>query len=179
MTRTLFVLAAVVLAAAPHAQAQGGVIDVGPGQRVRIHEGQRKVVGTLLSVDSATMRILTSHTDTALVARADVTRLDVSVGQKSRAGSGALIGAGVGAAGGALAMVVVAGPEELESNDISAAVYVGGAAVIGMALGAVVGAVVGANSHTDRWERSVWPTLGASLGSAAGKGVAMGLRITF
>jgi hypothetical protein len=179
MMRTLLLFGLVSVAAAGAALAQGDSPRLDPGQRVRVHQGKRAVVGTLLSADSTAMQVLTSHTDTARLRRADVTGVDVSVGQKSKAASGALIGAGVGAVGGALAMVVIAGPEALETNDISPAVYVGGAAVIGLALGAGVGALVGASSQTDRWEPAVWPVLTFQPDGRAGKRIALGVRLSF
>jgi hypothetical protein len=166
----------VVLTAAGEAQQDSLRLD--PGQRVRIHEGKRAVVGTLLSVDSSAMRVLTSHADTAVLRRADVTGVDVSVGTKSRTVSGALIGAGVGTVGVGLIAYILAGTPGLTSGDESL-VYVGAAALGGLVLGAGVGAVIGAGSRADKWKPAVWPTFAVRLSGPAGRRVSAGMRITF
>jgi len=179
MTRFMLALAGVLVVLTSVVDAQQEAPRLDPGQRVRVHEGNRKVVGTLLSVDSAALRVLTGQTDTAFLKKADVTGVDVSVGQRARTGSGALTGAAVGAVAGALALIVVAGPDNLSPNEISPAYTVGAAAVGGAALGAAVGAVIGAGLHTDRWEPAVWPTLTFSLGGPAGRSIALGGHLRF
>lgn len=178
MVRTMLILSGILVAVSGVSEGQEGGPQLDAGQRVRIHEGKRKVVGTLLSVDSSAVRVLTSHTDTAHLRRADITGADVSVGTKSRAASGALIGAGVGTIGVGLIAYILAGTPGLTSGEESL-VYVGAAALGGLVLGAGVGAVIGAGSRADKWKPAVWPIFAVRLSGPDGRRVRAGMRITF
>ena len=178
MIRTLFVLAGLQLAFVGVSPGQQDAPRLDAGQRVRVHEGKRAVVGTLLSVDSAAVRVLTSHTDTAHLRRADITGVDVSVGKKSRVASGALIGAGGGYRRRWFDRLYPGRHSWTPSGDESL-VYVAAAALGVYVLGAGVGAVVGAGSHTDRWAPAVWPAVGLGTEGVEVLGVGIGMRIRF
>jgi hypothetical protein len=178
MRRFMLALAGVLVVLTSVVDAQQEPPRLDPGQRVRVHEGNRKVVGTLLSTDSSALRVLTSHTDTAFLKRADVTAVDVSVGQRARTVSGALTGAGIGVVSVGFVTYALAGFPSITSGDESL-VYVAAGMVGGLVLGAGVGAVIGAGSHTDRWEPAIWPTLTFSLGGPAGRSIALGGHLRF
>ncbi len=179
MFRALVVLIALVPILAPRtAQAQQDVPRLEAGHRVRVYQSKHTVTGTLLSADSATMQLLTSHADTAHLTRSSVTRIELSVGQKSQAGKGALIGGAVGFFGVGLITYFLAGTPGLTSGDESL-VYVAAGMVGGLVVGAGVGAIVGGLSPTDRWKQTTWPTVVVRLGGPGGKGVKIGLRIRF
>ena len=173
MFRTLAVLGLISLTFAPPGDAQEGAPRLDPGQRVRVHQGKRTVVGTLLAADSAEILLLTSSTDTVRLRRADISSVDVSIGQKSGTISGALKGAALGAVGAGVATYIA------EKDNESAGAFVAAGAVAGFVFGAVVGAVVGAGSHTDRWQPTVWPTLDMGRSETGGKAVALGVHFTF
>ncbi|TFG44338.1 MAG: hypothetical protein E4H41_07785, partial [Gemmatimonadales bacterium] len=98
MTRSMLVLTVCLLALPSFSQAQQDTTGLAPGRRVRVKlEKGDDIVGTFLSADTSTMRVLTAPLDTASVARAAATGVEVSVGTKSRTLAGALIGAPVGA----------------------------------------------------------------------------------
>ena len=143
MTRFMLALAWILVALSAAVEAQQYSPRLDPGQWVRIHQGKHAVVGTLLSVDSAVMWVLTTQTDTAFLRRADITGVDVSTGRKSKTLSGALIGAGVGAVGLGLAAYLSGA-----GGDGSVAV-IAMAIPTGFVLGAGIGAAIGAGSHTD------------------------------
>jgi hypothetical protein len=80
--------------------------------------------------------------------RAAVTRLDISTGRKSNAGTGALTGSLLGAGLGAFALGTSAVCRD-EGVGTTCAV-VGGAA--GGVAGLLIGAIIGAASKSDRWQ---------------------------
>jgi hypothetical protein len=104
--------------------------------------------------------------DTLRYARHELQRLKVSVGRKSNAGRGALIGAvvlgGFGAAFGAYGAGVCGG---CDNNATGTFVAVFG--LSGAALGAGIGAAIGSGSHREQWEAvAVVPSPASGTGGA-------------
>jgi hypothetical protein len=112
-----------------------------------------KGVGTVAALETDTLVVNTEQRADALeVPLADVTKLEVHRGQKSKTGTSALIGAGFGAAlGVSVALIGCADNECLSDGDATAGVAVllgaGGAL-----LGAGLGALIGSGTKVDRWE---------------------------
>jgi hypothetical protein len=127
-----------------------------PGARVRIVQSDSAAtsqIGTVAAVGQDGMTIRRDHPGDSLAIRfAGIERLDLSRGRHGHA----LIGLGIGAAGGVLVGALVgaaaasSGPLRINSGDGAAV----GAIVVG-AVGAVVGTVVGAVIRTERWH-TVW-----------------------
>jgi hypothetical protein len=176
-------------------QAQVAAPDSGIRVRVTFSEAgaSRQVTGTLifLDADSLAVRVAApstgSTTRTApatqpvLLARSQVTRLEVSTGRHSSAGMGALIGAGIGIVGG----VAVGLAGQCNGNEVgwtfcldSQGYTVGFGAVFG-ALGAGLGAIVGALTHHETWRSVEQPPAVGIILHPEGDRVAAGLSIRF
>jgi len=127
--------------------------SLGLGQRVRLRTESSSswVTGTILALDADSVRLLLSDTTGQLsIRRGAITRLEVSRGMKSSAGSGARTGLLIGAAFGALVFV---GSGDDQSGWFSPtagekALLVG---VTG-GVGALVGSIAGSSVH-ERWRR--------------------------
>ncbi len=171
------VLGCMALPLASHQLPGQRPADLTLGARVRITadtEVGKPLVGTYAGMDSGWIRVRVPDplrvdpsgaptSKTVSVPLGPRSRLEVSRGQRSRAGKGALIGGLVG--GGAGLLLGVAAASE---NSGSSFFEVGPgevAAVTGMlgALGAGVGALIGAGSRMDRWEPIELPRVTARL----------------
>ena len=101
MFRALLALSLVSLAAAQGSQAQQDTTGLVPGRRIRIHQqGNSTVVGSFVSLDAASLAMVTGAGDTVQVSRDHIVGLDLSQGTKSKAGKGAVTGLLVGGLGG-------------------------------------------------------------------------------
>jgi hypothetical protein len=124
------------------------------GRRVRVHLDQprSKVVGNVVRVSADTLVIVPDEdprNELALSAL-NVRRVDISRGQRSRAGRGALVGALGGAVLGTAALVYAC------SDSCIGAVPLLGLPPGGALIGAGIGAVIGSLIHTERWQRVLW-----------------------
>ena len=134
------------------------------GDRIRITAAPNALdnrIASVLSVrgDSLILHVALAPTKTLAVARADVTRLEVSTGRSRHAGRGAGIGALVGVTSGAF-MGYTSGDDRRGWFRFTAEEKAVGYGVgLGVA-GLVIGTVVGALHVTDRWTS-------VPLGSAA------------
>jgi hypothetical protein len=106
---------------------------------------------------------------------ADLTELEVRRGKKSRLGTGALIGGGVGAALGIALAASCSGHEVLCEGGTEYAIYVPAAAALGAGLGALVGSLI----KVDRWEAVPVEELriGPSSADSHGMEVLVALRL--
>lgn len=121
-----------------------------PGNRVRVTAptiSAVPIVGTYTRMNADTL-VLAVGERTRSFPRAAVTRLDISTGRKSNAGTGARTGSLVGAGIGALALGTSAVCKE--EGVTTTCALVGGAA--GGVAGLLIGAIIGAASKTDRWQ---------------------------
>jgi hypothetical protein len=124
------------------------------GDRIRITAAPNaldnrvaRVVG--VRADSLFVHVALAPTRTLAVARADVTRLEVSTGRRRHTGSGAGIGALVGLTAGAV--MGYAGGDDRGWCCFTARAKAGIYGVGGGALGALIGTVVGFATVSDRW----------------------------
>jgi hypothetical protein len=145
----VFILGA---ALAPTLSAQGDAPR--PGERIRVFASGGTWEGTLVALDSVTIRFVhrtrgaeQSDSWTTLA------RLEVQRGRRPATGRGAKIGALVGAAGGAL--LAAATYQECQPGVDPAcsgiAVHVVGGLAAGGLIGAGAGAIVGAVVQQDAW----------------------------
>ena len=130
---------------------------IDPGDRVRVTSPSidlEQDVGTVASFKADTIVVeMEDHADALDVPLSHMTKLEVHRGQKSRAGTGALIAAGAGAATGVtVALASCAGSKCYSdgSNVWGAVVLVLGAG--GALASAGLGALIGGAIKTDRWE---------------------------
>jgi len=149
-TRSNFVVCCLTLPLAL-AGPLSGQADSGARVRVTTAQPKQRVVGTLVSLEADSLRI-TSAKDQQSVAfpTGSVVQLERSVGRRSQAGHGAVVG-GVAVGGLGLLLALVASSE----NDSWLEIGPGEVFTITAAFGAVgagVGALIGSASHTDRWE---------------------------
>lgn len=174
MFRSLLVLSLVSLAAAQGGQAQQDTTGLVPGRRIRVHQqGNQKLVGSFVSMDSASLAMVTNTGDTVQVPRGNIAALDLSQGTKSNFGkrtlTGLLIGAGAGLAFG------LATCNDSDGWGCSVGYDVLGLAVIGTG----IGALAGIGSRSDKWAPIAWPTLSIRSGGRDGKTVALGMHLRF
>jgi hypothetical protein len=135
------------LTGSAHGQADSGA-------RVRVttsHRDQRPWVGTLLSADGDSVRLIASANRRRVVVPTDsVVRMERSSGRRSQTGHGAAVGALVGGATG-LVLGLLASSEEDSFVEIGPG-EVAGVTLFFAAAGGGLGALIGAASHRDRWE---------------------------
>jgi hypothetical protein len=142
-------------------------VEIGTRVRVKAEgEGQRWMVGKLLELRSDSVRLLTGTppTDSVAVALDSLAGFELSRGQRSQAGRGALIGLGTGAVLGFI--IGIATYEECSGFCVFDPGRAGTGAVLaglGGLFGLGVGALIGRGSHTDRWEPVSGQTIGVSV----------------
>jgi hypothetical protein len=136
-----------------------GAVDVAHGQadsglRVRITTdggSHKRMVGTLLSADSDSLRLTSSNDQRVLtVPTRSVVRLERSRGQRPSTGRGARIGALVG--GGTGLLLGIAASSESDSWVQIGAEEVAVVTVVFGLAGAGVGALIGSVSHHEQWD---------------------------
>ncbi len=174
-----------VLAFVPLASATAQV-PVRPGARVRV-TGRfcqpvysncvlgwpERRVGTFVAWKSDSL-VVQSNGDTLQVALMNVTRLDVYMGRKGHAGTGAVVGGLV--VGVPLAILLAASCDGFICTPASGAAV--GLLVVS-AVGAFVGAIVGAPINTDRWEEVPLDQLRVSFVPQRDGRFGLGLSVRF
>jgi len=141
-------------------------------KRIRVElrkEPGHWLVGQAAAATSDSVHLVPERSrDTLGFARRDLRRIQVSKGRRSRAGVGALIGAGLfGAAGIALTTA-----EECEGYCPSP----GTGFAVGAAAGAGLGAIVGAFIHYEKWQET---PLKVGVSRKGRKGVGVGVTVPF
>ena len=152
MTHTLnAIIASLVVSGASMWGAHPSWAQVDAGSRIRVTTPHGSHRGRLVSLDGDSLRY--TRSDTARVTAlplASVVRLERSVGKRSAAGRGALIGGLIGGGFGLFLGIAAStdnsGWWEVGAEDIAAVT-----AIVG-ATGAGIGALLGAASRRDRWE---------------------------
>ena len=152
-TRRAVSLAIALLAGLGHAAPLAAQAD---GTPIRIRTAARPgkwITGRAAGITTDSIGIVPdTSADTLRYARNELHRLEVSVGRKSNAGRGALIGGGIlGGLGVVLGVACVADTDEgdfigCEGSDVPLF------GLAGAATGAAVGGLIGALSHREKWE---------------------------
>jgi hypothetical protein len=167
-------------------------VQLASGTRVRVtvRTGGGRLVGTVLALDDKHLTLLggviptpsrglelqvPGKTDTSVLRREDITKVDVSAGRRSR-GRGALIGAAFGAGAGALIGLASGSDDPNSFIRLSAGEK---AALVALVL-APIGAVVGAVGHpAERWKELPKDRILLSLVPVRGRGAAVSLAFVF
>ncbi len=175
-----------ILAFVPLASATAQV-PVPPGARVRVTghfcplfysncAGGRpeRRVGTFVAWKSDSL-VVQSNGDTVQVALMNVTRLDLHMGRKAQAGTGAVVG-------GLVVVVPLAIGAALCGGDGFGCPTAGEAArglLVWGAAGAFLGALIGASTNTDRWEEVPLDQLRVSFGPQRDGRFGLGASVRF
>lgn len=155
-------------------QQRGALLQVGDRVRVKTSTSAKGATGELIGIGPDALRFRASDRSLVDVPLASVTRVERSVGRRSNAGKGALIG---GAAGLATMFTLVAlwSGQDCDGPCTPYAVIVGGALV---GAGTVVGALGGALIKTERWEAVSPGRFGVSVVPRR-RGAAFALSVRF
>jgi hypothetical protein len=128
--------------------------DLEPGHRVRVHlfQPRNKVVGYVVRLTADTLVINSGENarhETSL-STANIRRLELSRGLRSRKGRGALVGLLLGAAAGSAVLAYFC------SDSCIGAWPLLGLIPGGVLVGAGIGAGVGSLTRTERWQAVSW-----------------------
>lgn len=147
------------------------------GDKVRVTTEEERIVGYWISLDDNQLTLNTDRDSNLVLPLASLAKIEVSRGQKSRAGKGALIGAAVGVTAGVITGLALGGGC-IDSSCISDA---GAAAIVAVVFGAggtLLGAVTGAFIKTDRWETVPLDRISVSL-TPRGGGLEVSAKFVF
>jgi hypothetical protein len=140
------------------------------GARIRVWSSAHPggwVVGVLGSLNEDSLVLTRPWSAPVSMSTASVSQLQVSLGERSKAGKGAAIGAGIGAAVGVLLGALVASSAEVAGHPV---LIVGGG-LVGVAVGAGFGAITSAEPK-EVWHEipRPWPTVGAGGAPSTNRG---------
>jgi hypothetical protein len=180
--RIAYLLAALLVVAPVELEAQRRPPHIGPGDRVRLWAprlGIEGSVGTVMALRPDT--IVVDRGETLVLAISTLTRLEVSRGQKSRAGTGGIVGLVGGAAVGVLigtasidADCEILSPDcDVNKNLESFALAAVAGGVVGYGVGVLLGSIV----KVDRWEEVPLSWLRVRLAPGRRGGFSVGLRV--
>jgi hypothetical protein len=172
-----------LLIGAARAEAGAEVVDapargLAVGARVRVQapgqfEGWR--VGRVLELGSREVVLDLEGRRPLSIRREAIRRIDVSVGRKHHAGTGALAGAGLGAVGGVVYLATITSMSDVDFDGGQYAL----ATLGGAAGGAMLGAVVGLMIESDRWHPVADAPVRVSVRPVSGRGIAVGFTVEF
>lgn len=152
---------------------------VAPGARVRVYAPDR-FVGTVEALNPDALVLGLEHRDSSLaILFASITRLEVSVGQKSRARQGAAIGffAGIGLG---LAMAAAFAEDTRETGPTTENLAVAlGLFAAGTGLGALAGYGIGSGIKVERWETVPLDQIRVTLMPYEGLGLTVSATVAF
>jgi hypothetical protein len=183
----LVLLTALQSACAPKGPPRFWIEPVAEGDRVRVWApsvGVEGWVGTLLALRPDT--IVVGNSKNLVLEISSLTKLEVSRGNESKAGTGGIIGFVGGAVAGAViclasecSITVGSGDGDSRSDplDENPLVSVGLAAVVGGAVGYGVGVLIGSTIKVDRWEEIPLDQLRVTIAPCPGGGLSVGLRV--
>jgi hypothetical protein len=154
-------------------------VALSAGDRIRLSTGAiaKGTTGRLVQVGPDVLRIqVDGRPDPIAVPLTAVTRLERSLGRRSSAGKGALIGTVVGTGMGAV-LVALAGHSDSDCDGpCTPYAIIAGSAFIGA--GALVGAIGGALIKTERWEPVSLGHIGVNV-LPRHRGAALALSVRF
>lgn len=159
------------------AYATGGELQLFQGSRVRVTAPAidgRRIVGVLTAFDDENLTLEEKgRRGPLIIPRAAITKLDVSNGPRSRA----LLGAGLGLAGGVMAGLATGA--QCPGGTTGSCVNARQAAILYSLLLAPIGALIGEAHPGDRWEDAGWkrPHVGISL--LPGRRLGISASVTF
>jgi hypothetical protein len=154
---------------------RGAPLQVGDRVRVETSTSAKGTTGEVIGIGPDGLRLRASDRPLPVdVPLSSVTRLERSLGKRSNAGKGALLGGLVGAAAG-VALVLVARGEDCDGPCTPYAAIVG-AGFVGA--GTVLGAITGAAIKTERWEAASLGRIGVSAAPRP-RGGAVALSVRF
>ena len=184
-------LVGILLLAAGAALADDAVqLASGTRVRVTVRTGGGRLVGTVLALNDKNLTLLGAviptpsrglelqvpgKTDTTVLRREDITKVDVSAGRRSR-GRGALIGAALGA-GAAVFIGLAAGSDD---PGTFIAFSAGQKALLAAIVLVPIEAVIGAAVHPpERWKELPKDRIRLSFTPVSGRGAAVSLAFLF
>lgn len=187
MKRIATVAALLVLLASTSQAQQGSSAQA----RVRIStivfgSDPFQLTGTLVRLDPDTLAIEQEHDRTRIaVPVAAIRRFEMSAGQRTRTGKGALYGLIGGVVGGAGSVVLLCALDEDGCDEPGSPLGTGGVAafgatIVGLGLGLVgtgVGAIVGSRIRSERWQELSLDSL--RLGFGDDRRLRAGVRFSF
>lgn len=135
-----------------------------PGDIVRVSSSRHdpvRATGIFTRIDSASVVLEIDGTSREL-RLSEVDKLELKTGRKSRAGTGALIGVGVGLLALFGALVADAVNEGMRSELFGSShedeeKWIGVIGLLAVPVGASIGALIGSQFHSDRWEQIYLP----------------------
>ena len=171
MNRELLTLVAVLLVPPPLQADEAPPVGRGSHVRVSATSVARRLEGRVESIDDTTLALRSENGSMTALPLSTVTNLEVAVGRRGHARTGAAIGAGFGAL--SIAVLCQGEGECFQSSGDY------GAAVLATATTAACGALIGALIKSDKW--IVIPTRppSARLGPGSEPGLAAGIAIAF
>ena len=179
MRRIVLVLVLVTVSLNIPLAAQGTAPDTA-ATRVRIRQAgvREPTIGIITQFDADSIHLRAVEGDLA-IARADISKLEISRGRRSNTDRGAKKGFLIGAAVGAVLGISVVADPDAYWYDGGAEIIPEAMAIIGLE-GGLIGAGIGALSHSEHWQKSRTdsPTLSLYVAPRQG-GAVMGLAMTF
>jgi len=157
MMRVSSVVVLALLTTSVNGHAQANTTTLAPGARIRVQQGSQTVTGTLVSLDSAGLVIVTGKADSVTVPRASITAVEVSTGTRSHAGKGALIGLGTGLLTGVIVGIASSGSDDGDFFDFSSGEWAAGVGLTGAVIGTGVGQSLAPSSGPTSGRRRCFP----------------------
>ena len=151
MTRNLVFIVVAILGLSASSSAQAS-LPISVDQRVRLTiAGDSTRVGHVISVTAQNVRLADDEHD---IATKNITRIEVSRSQGSKAKKYAIRGAIISAAIGAISLGLQHDTVGEDGSSVGEAAALG--AFSGGLFGGLIGGAIGATKRADRWEQ-VWP----------------------
>lgn len=155
-----------------------------PGQRVKVRYSCTTISwkdcsseGIVVRLDADTLVLMAAADSTMTFPVASVTRLELSLGQKSMAGRGAVIGLALGGVGGGVLVGAACANDPFTQHATVPCAAVG--AVVFGAGGALIGGLIGAMSTGTRWEEVPLERLRVSFVPQRDGRLGLGLSVRF
>jgi len=139
-------------------------------------EGTEPVIGTVVDVALDTLIVLSESEEVLAYHSSDLSKIEVSEGEKKKT----LLGIGMGFGVGLGAGFVICGADERNCKESFLGDMTAATVLLTAALGASVGAIVGSLIKTERWQEAAFPappTVALSVGRDGSVRLAFSLRL--